>query len=746
MFGFISRKMAAMAFAATTLILTGTMAQAFSGGNSYSSYRFPNGCTFSLIMQPGTNTAYVSLDSGRGGFSGGSYFSYGRRATSAALSASRIRSLCGLSSVTNLRQNGADGSFASDGYIGVSFEGRLLNSQTVVAYSFGFSGTNSTRLVRQARPISDTTKPTLSFGKGFVPNRGTYLIYLSLSEASTNFTASDLVVKNGSITLTGNGANYRGIVTPTKDGLIEIQVPAGRFTDASGNGNIASSTVSVMHDTTPPVVTFGKLPRQLNSLDPVSVDVMFNETVFGLSSADFTLKNANVNSVSCSTSRHCRMVFVPTGTGDVSGVLKRWAVNDQQSNYNLETAMGTIPFDTIAPTVTIGGLPKSISGLDAIPITIDFSEPVTGFTDADITITGASLAGLSGKGQNFTAKLTPTGRGDITISIPAKVAFDRAGNGNIATRSMASTNMIVAEAQDKAAETMATRAASLIANQPNLTGFLSGGARGGLSADITRSQGVFDLSTNTDYPVWLRLKGSFSEVGAAETRYGFGAIGMHRKMTDTFLLGAMVQLDFSETTEGASTNKSQGWLIGPYAVKRLENQPLYIEGSILFGQTKSEIMPLGTYTNDVTTDRLMANLKLTGEIKTARVTWLPNLSFSHVREEQNAYTDGLGNPVAAQEVSVTEAAAGLHFEMPMAIRDQVITLTGGVSHILSKTDRIAADAGIVPVMDGGRSRVDLGLSHEAASGLRTQATAYVDGLGADDYTSVGLEVLFEYTF
>jgi hypothetical protein len=85
------------------------------------------------------------------------------------------------------------------------------------------------------------------------------------------------------------------------------------------------------------------------------------------------------------------------------------------------------------------------------PITFDivFTEPVTGFTLSDITITfsgtGTPAGVLSGTGPTYTLTVSGmTGDGNVTASIAANVCQDLAGNLNNASTS---TDNIVAWVQ-----------------------------------------------------------------------------------------------------------------------------------------------------------------------------------------------------------------------------------------------------------------------------------------------------------
>lgn len=160
----------------------------------------------------------------------------------------------------------------------------------------------------------------------------------------------------------------------------------------------------------------------------------------------------------------------------------------------------------------------------------------------------------------------------------------------------------------------------------------------------------------------------------------------------------------------------------------------------MVGQADLSISPLGTYTDRVTTDRSLLTLGVMGEYDAGAVTILPSLDLAHLTESQPAYIDGALNPISAQSLAMTEAMAGLHFAMPVAVGTGDLTLTGGINAILSRTNLDGV------VTEDTRGRLDIGFVHASDTGVRTSLRAYLDGLGDDAYESVGAEFLVEFEF
>jgi hypothetical protein len=65
-----------------------------------------------------------------------------------------------------------------------------------------------------------------------------------------------------------------------------------------------------------------------------------------------------------------------------------------------------------------------------IPVTVSFSEPVTGFTSGDIQTVNGSISGFTGSGASYSFDLTASGQGYVSATVPAGVATGLGGNTN----------------------------------------------------------------------------------------------------------------------------------------------------------------------------------------------------------------------------------------------------------------------------------------------------------------------------
>ena len=95
--------------------------------------------------------------------------------------------------------------------------------------------------------------------------------------------------------------------------------------------------------------------------------------------------------------------------------------------------------DNTAPTVTITDVPDTSSA--AFTATFTFSEDVTGFVAGDITVGNGTASAFTATTADrvYTASITPTANGAVTVDVAADAATDAVGNGNTAATQASST-------------------------------------------------------------------------------------------------------------------------------------------------------------------------------------------------------------------------------------------------------------------------------------------------------------------
>ena len=219
-------------------------------------------------------------------------------------------------------------------------------------------------------------------------------------------------------------------------------------------------------DNTAPTVS--KIERQTpadlrTNADTLTWRVTFSEDVIKVGGADFEVDGPT--GATLAASEVSALVYDVTASGgdlaslDDTVTLTVAGTNDIKDNANndLSTAAAPDPnetyvLDNTAPTVTITDVPMDSTG--AFPATFTFNEAVNGFMLDDITVGNATASNLTGADGDteYTAQITPTDAGTVTVDVEADVATDLAGNGNTAATRVSSNYM--APATDSTAPTV----------------------------------------------------------------------------------------------------------------------------------------------------------------------------------------------------------------------------------------------------------------------------------------------------
>ncbi|WP_373636756.1 autotransporter domain-containing protein [Yoonia sp. BS5-3] len=306
--------------------------------------------------------------------------------------------------------------------------------------------------------------------------------------------------------------------------------------------------------------------------------------------------------------------------------------------------------------------------------------------------------------------------------------------------------MRVEEIQQNIADFMQSRASQTIAAQPDLIGLLSGTAQDGFNLSATQSDGSFDVSTGAGYPVWGRLQGSWAESGDAENSYFFGAAGAHYAITPDALVGVMLEFDSASQDNEDVTTEGTGYLVGPYFVAKLPEQPLYFEGRYLVGKTENEVSADDTTVAEFDTERTLASVKVAGALEYSELTFTPSLSATQLQDEQLSFVDAADREIAAQSITMTDVALGVDFAMPLSVTTGEFILTGGLSAVMSETSGEGYAEDVIPSFEGERGRVHVGGLYTLMTGVVLSAGANYDGIGTNDYQSWGLRLGFDMEF
>lgn len=266
-----------------------------------------------------------------------------------------------------------------------------------------------------------------------------------------------LTASNLSLTTTGTiaGASISSVVaaggsapddswnvtvnTGTGDGTIGLnQANDTSLTHELTNLSFTGQTITI--DKTVPTVGMSTLASNPTNVSPIPVSVTFSESVTGFTSGDITPGNATVSNFAGSGANYT-FDLVPSGQGTVTADIAADVAQDGAGNNNTAATQFSRTYDSVAPTVAMTSATGDPAVNAAIPVTVQFSESVTGFGTAEITVANATLSNfVAVDADTYTFDLTPSGPGvTVTADIAGGAAQDAAGNNSTAATQFSRT-------------------------------------------------------------------------------------------------------------------------------------------------------------------------------------------------------------------------------------------------------------------------------------------------------------------
>ena len=253
-------------------------------------------------------------------------------------------------------------------------------------------------------------------------------ITITFAEPVTDFTIDDINVTNGEVSdfigIDGDTV-YTATITPSGDGPVTITIPAGAAEDLDENPTKASAPLTVTADVTNP------LPRittdtQAPATGPFEITITFPEPVTGFDASDLVVVNGAVSDFSGSGAVYTATVTPTAPPHDVKTItidIAAGAGTDAGGNTSLAAEQFSIEADTRGPKPVITATIQPPVNRP-FTVTITFPEPVTDFTIDDLVIAGGDASEFTGEGAVYTALITPSNSGPLTIDIPFGAAVD----------------------------------------------------------------------------------------------------------------------------------------------------------------------------------------------------------------------------------------------------------------------------------------------------------------------------------
>ena len=336
---------------------------------------------------------------------------------------------------------------------------------------------------------------------------------------------------------------------------------------------------------------------------------------------------------------------------------------------------------------------------------------------------------------------------------------------------------------------LVNRATTFMGQQPGLIPFLrQNGTRaneqGGFSVAATEGR----LSAEGGFVhngVWGEITGARVNGVSGGTDFMLGSLGVHRRYSDNFLAGFLLQYDHANHGLAGQTGSidGSGWMGGPYIVMRSAIQPLYLEGRLLYGQSGHEIRfmdpgaGIGMRTGLFDSRRWLAQLRVEGEIVLSAnrddsgdfrdnsdgsggvnnsrggsgnsglrdLRLIPYADARWIEERATAFVTGSATgsriSVLGQKISIGEMEFGLDVEIPITVNRGALMANGGLGLVYSNlnSEYVGSDS-------RGHGRLEAGFVYDLDENTRIDLGGFYDGIGLSPYESYGLSINAELKF
>ncbi|MHA1103753.1 Ig-like domain-containing protein, partial [Kosakonia cowanii] len=236
------------------------------------------------------------------------------------------------------------------------------------------------------------------------------------------------------LTPAANISDTSNLITLDNSGVADAAGNAGTGTTDSNNYSI---------DTQRPGATIVMSDTALGAGETSTVTITFSEAVSGFSNADLTFSNGTLSAVSSADGGITwTAIFTPTAGSNSTGnviTLDNSGVVDAAGNSGAGTTNSSdYSIDTQRPTATVVMGDTALKAGETSLVTITFSEAVTGFTSADLTVSNGMLSSVSSAdgGVTWTTTFTPTANISSTnnvITLNSSGVTDLAGNTGTGT-------------------------------------------------------------------------------------------------------------------------------------------------------------------------------------------------------------------------------------------------------------------------------------------------------------------------
>lgn len=306
-----------------------------------------------------------------------------------------------------------------------------------------FGNVNYASTAEDAVVHYDGTRPkcAVESARAGVVNNDTMKLALVFSEPVFGLRDDAVSILENATVARVSGADgdprYEFEVTPVRDGIVAFQVPEDAVTDAVGNGNEASEIFSLIVDSTGPAVrlTSFATPAESNARY-VRIHATFSEPVQGFEAGDIAVSSGTLQNFSARDDGRTFIFDVRPNKAPVTLYIPAGVATDVIGNPNRPSEVFHRDYDAERPEAFITVHSEGRFRGDSVVVEVQFSEPVFGFVEETLDVSGggAFLLGGGDGEASYRFAVQPSGRGTVRLSIDSGAVRDAAGNGNRGAR------------------------------------------------------------------------------------------------------------------------------------------------------------------------------------------------------------------------------------------------------------------------------------------------------------------------
>ena len=402
--------------------------------------------------------------------------------------------------------------------------------------------------------------PTINFDVSSVRGGRVATATIAWSESVDDFDISDLSVDVGTLSnFSGSGDTYTVDVTapPTGSGTITLTIAA----DAVSAGNV-EVTGSVSYSPLP-TATVSFDPDPLRTGRKTLATVVWSESVTGFTAADVSVDVGTINRVLGSgTTRTVEITAPPTGSGTLTLTIREDAVNEKNAALT-----STVAYQPL-PTIAVSFDPDGVRNGRVTEATLVWSEDVTGFSLADVSVDVGSLSNFSGSGDTYSVDVTAPsmGSGDITLT----VREDAVDEGNAeATAGVAHSPLpTLTIAFDKAKAIVGRNAEATLTFSESVTGLTT--------ADVSVDVGSVDSVSGSGTTWTVELSAPSSGTGTMTLTVALDAVDQGLAVTEGSVAYSPFSVGWSNVPMSAVNNNFRGQLDFSHPISGLTGSDLLL--------------------------------------------------------------------------------------------------------------------------------------------------------------------------